>query len=141
MILASKRGYSKNGRGAAGRGLGGVDCGHRQGSAEAERGYRWSHQKKVGGTTLYPYRTRIGSHSLSLAIACTEYGVHIVSIACIQRCVSKVFAAKELTALAHRLLNTDISYLSSPALGTFKHLNAFIAPSLYLLPPLSLIIF
>ena len=33
------------------------------------------------------------------------------------------------------------SHLSSPALGVFKHLSASIAPSLYILPPLSLIIF
>jgi hypothetical protein len=66
--------------GAARRGHGKVERGHRWGSAKAERGYRWSAGKRSAGSHFYPYRTRIGSHNLALATLCTEYAMYMLSI-------------------------------------------------------------
>ena len=36
--------------------------------------------ERSAGSHFQPYRTRIGSHNLSLATACVEYAVHIPNI-------------------------------------------------------------
>ena len=44
-------------RGAAERGHGKVERGHRWGSAKVERGYRWNRRQKVGVVILLPIQT------------------------------------------------------------------------------------
>jgi len=67
-------------RGAAERGHGKVERGHRWGRRKLSVVTDGTAGKRSAVPHFYPYRTRIGSHNLPLATACTEYTVHMPNI-------------------------------------------------------------